>query len=692
LLQFFRYNRASYSDFDLDDPDFTFKCLHSELQRVHESLLTASARKYHLALAENLEMKQKLNEVLSAQWRMVEDGWQGELRNPIQGTLSLKMEQDLKGGAKSQSKVFSVTREEQDDAAANLGVFKLRQVWMEGFNEDESGGQGAKLRISEMAVTQIRAARVSGFLVEVRPSDSIASKLIMHPFTRRRLLWDIVGIMFLAWDMFCVPMAVYEPEENTFLVVMDFVTLMFWLADIVVSCLTGFTKGRHIVLDPAKVVAHYFRSRFLVDILVVGPDAVFTALKYTAGIEFGDNMSRLIRAFRIIRIYRVTRIQKLRKLWTRLKDQVDSELVFVLPGILQHIALQVILGHFLASAFYLVGRASLPRTWVGNYGYEEKGFWDRYFTSLHWALSRFALGSTEIFPQNALERVFAITVNIIGMVFFMWFASSITDAFLKLRSLDQGASQEMWLVRRYLRQRKVPSALSVRILHYAETVCMHQMALVPESKVKMLALLSDQLVSELKCAVHFPDLGSHPIFKEAMNCIQILEGLTNSVLTQRSFAGGELVAAYKTRAVQMVLVCTGGLAYYHSCGTQVSEHLWKGDWICEMALWTNWLRLGETVAEIDAEGILISGQKFGEVVLNSPVLHAVFANYAEKYVFDLNACELSDLQDITIASGSHGIMETKSRIDQSKNVVYNKDCVDRKDSVSSVCSIAKLFS
>lgn len=667
VRQFFKSNRAKY-EFDVDDPDFTFKCLQYEITQAHVNSLSKVTAKCNKLEKEKHTMTRKLDEVLSAQWRMSEDGWTGSPRNPMVGTLSLTVQGTH--SLKSEG-LHSVTVDAQEDVAAtlgiNLGTFKPCSVWTE-VPEIPSEDNHARANSSLLAAkknSNTRASRFSTGPEVLEHSDSWAAKYIMDPFDSRRLLWDVAGMLCLTWDVFFVPLGAFEPEETTVFVVMDFFTLVFWLFDIGISCLTGYAEGDKIIVDPAKSIPHYFKKRFVVDLIVVGPDLLFTILKYSLGANFADNVSKLIRAFRVVRIYRLTRIQKLRRIWAELKDQVESELIFILPGMLQHVIVQIILSHFMASVFYMIGRAPLERTWVRQFGYDEASLWDRYFATLHWTMVKFTLGTSNISPQNAPEQAYAIFVNVVGMVFFLWFASSITDSFMELRSLDQGASQEMWLVRRYLRQRKVNHDLSVRILHYADTVCKGDIALVPESKVRMLTMLSDQLSGELKFAVSYQELALHPLFDLAISTMKVMQEMARAALSQKTFAKLEQVSSFRARASSMVMIRSGKLSYFHGSDDVANCHGSAGDWFCEMSLWTSWAHRGDTVAKVDTQSIIIHAKHFGEVIRNDPPLHGLLSAYADFFVTELNSSDLSQLKDVTIAQSNSGQIQVQSRIEQS---------------------------
>eukprot|EP00971_Amphidinium_carterae_P217907 4325819-Amphidinium_carterae.1 len=144
------------------------------------------------------------------------------------------------------------------------------------------------------------------------------------------------------------------------------------------------------------------------------------------------------------------------------------------------------------------------------------------------------------------ERTYAITVLLFGMVIFSSFVSSVTAAVAQLKTIRPGAfahsgvififsartlrsdnSQELWLLRRFLKQRSVEKdrwidcahgacqcaalkeELAFRVLRYAEYAYRADKDLLPESKVWALTLLSTQLRSEIKYEVSFPCLREH---------------------------------------------------------------------------------------------------------------------------------------------------------------------------------------
>merc|ERR1719471_252981 len=95
--------------------------------------------------------------------------------------------------------------------------------------------------------------------------------------------------------------------------------------------------------------------------------------------------------------------------------------------------------------------------------------WDYlYFTSFHWAITQFTPASMDVQPQNLLERVFTVLIVVFALVAFSYVVGSITGSLTQLRSMQEDTYKQFWNLRRYLKQHRVPTALSARIQRYLE--------------------------------------------------------------------------------------------------------------------------------------------------------------------------------------------------------------------------------
>lgn len=333
------------------------------------------------------------------------------------------------------------------------------------------------------------------------------------------------------------------------------------------------------------------------------------------------------------------------------RHRIESKFVFILTSIVQLMLCLLILSHLLSSAWYLIGDANSDgRNWIDANRLSGEPLPSRYFASLHWIYTHFAFGSSMIQPQNDSERIFSILVMIVGMVIFAWLTSIVTTSMIELQTLHGEASKQFWLLRSYLRQHDVPSNLSERILNYADSACKQKLDMIPESNVVMLTYLSDQLSSELTCAVSYSGLFFHPLVDHVnMSSQKLMTGLTQTAFERKSFASKETLFIRGSQATRMDFIISGECKYLKT--GRLDLVLGKNDWLCEAALWVPWVRRGSTLVLCESQCISVYNEPFAVALKEDPKQCAMARAYAEAYVAWINDVEPENLTDVS--SGDH---------------------------------------
>merc|ERR1719189_225604 len=83
-----------------------------------------------------------------------------------------------------------------------------------------------------------------------------------------------------------------------------------------------------------------------------------------------------------------------------------------------------VLNHLLACGWFGMSKIS-EEGWTLRHGFDEQPFHFQYLTSLHWSFSNFQ-GNMEIFPNNYVERFYAVIVLYLGLIIVSYFISSLT--------------------------------------------------------------------------------------------------------------------------------------------------------------------------------------------------------------------------------------------------------------------------
>jgi len=548
---------------------------------------------------------------------------------------------------------------EEEKTKSDNGTFKMRSVWQK---MDHKIKKKSRRNSCDNVSIAPSIAPDTGPQEEVLGvSNSCLGRRICYPYSPRRLVWDLAGMVFLAYDMVVIPIGAFNPPSNWFLVAMDWITLSFWSSDMVASFLTGYIdKGRGAtMMNPYAIAKHYLRTWFFLDLTIVGFDWAFVIMSLdledsTKSLDLEDstkpesgNVGKLLRIFRVVRIVRLLRLAKMQKLLSLLKDRIDSELVFLMLAVAQFVIALLFVNHLIGSAWWLVGELSQGtdnNSWIDLNHLADEPLYYRYVTSLHWSLSNFGPGTMTMQPQSSGERSYAIIVLVVGMTGFATFTASLTNKMMQLRDSQSETSKQFWLLRKYLRQNGVPRDLFIRILRNTEYACARQQHAIQESTVTILSVLSEQLRSELTYRIYFSRMLEHPLFDEAHQKSEVLmQSLAGGVLLRKSLAHADYLFEEGMLATHMYYVVSGKLVY--SRPTEQDVDVMPDDWMCEQALWVQWYHLGTAQAEVECPVIYIDVHALGEAIRADPGLWALAGRYGKNFVDWLNEADTEDLSD-----------------------------------------------
>merc|ERR1719323_2465581 len=157
-----------------------------------------------------------------------------------------------------------------------------------------------------------------------------------------------------------------------------------------------------------------------------------------------------------------------------------------------------------------------------------------------------------------------------------------------LRQIHSGMSKQTWMLRRYLRENSVPYALSFRVLRFVEHLHNQQEDKIPEGRVSLLSILSDQLRVELRVATTMAPLTVHPIFAQVHDHAPFaIQQIARHAVTVRNLALNDTAFYSGQQALHMLVVTTGYLSYtQQGLNTQPVIHVSEGVWVSEAVLWT----------------------------------------------------------------------------------------------------------
>ena len=514
-------------------------------------------------------------------------------------------------------------------------------------------------------------------------------RFILLPSDPKRMAWDLTGMVLLVYDMIVIPISAFEPEETMFTIFMEWTTQIFWTFDVVMSLLTGYVHKGQLVMSPWAILIHYLKTWFVLDLVVVGPDWVMTFIQLSAPTDeeggTSGSVSRLMRSIRVVRTVRLLRLVKLKRVIDMAKDRITSEVVFILLNILKLIVLLLLVNHFVASLWYLMGGVANPGqlNWRDVYGMQpqQQSIEYRYATALHWSLTQFTPATVDVHPQNLVERTFAILVLIFGLVLFSSFVSSITASMTQLRNMQEDKSKQFWLLRRYLLQKKVPQELNFKVLRYTEYATSRSGEAIPEHRITILNVLTKQLQSELRFVTHFGCVKQHGFFRLVCVMNESILHLMSSgkALVLKALASQDPLFEVVDPPFCMYFVEQGQIQYtqgqsgalasgtfapntFESEGflpadpdvlmpatpTEAGTAIGKGGNLCEIALWAHWKHVGSARAVYESNIVQVIAKGFADCIRRDPAVDSMAAMYARMFVKMVNDPDriLEDEQEV----------------------------------------------
>eukprot|EP00930_Biecheleria_cincta_P039021 TRINITY_DN26833_c0_g1_i1.p1 TRINITY_DN26833_c0_g1~~TRINITY_DN26833_c0_g1_i1.p1 ORF type:complete len:694 (-),score=122.21 TRINITY_DN26833_c0_g1_i1:138-2195(-) len=450
------------------------------------------------------------------------------------------------------------------------------------------------------------------------------ARFIAVPGGRKRLAWDLFGGFLILFDLVGIPLKTFNPPAHWFTDFIDWVTLLFWTANIGMTLTVGYSEKGRLVMSPWKIFIHYLKTWCVIDVLVVLPDWIFTFVAMT--MSDSDNSAdsvKLLRVLRLARTIRLLRLLKLKWILDLINDLLDSESASIVVNICKMVMLLLAINHFIACGWFAVGTLSqeggLP-SWIVKHNYQSADWNYQYITSFHWSITQFTPSSMDIQPHNIYERTFSIFVVVFALVGFSYVVGSITGSLTQLRNMSEHATKEFWKLRRFLRKNQVTQSLAFRIKKFTEHAHKRQKNVMSVQSVAMLQLLSDQLSRELHYELNIGNLDIHPLFQamksETLPCLQ---RLCVQAISYKNLAPQEVVFLPGAPCGYMYFPKAGTLSYAlnNGFGPPLPEKLVRAGeaWLAEAALWTlDWTFLGLLTALQETELLLLGAQAFAETV------------------------------------------------------------------------------
>lgn len=487
----------------------------------------------------------------------------------------------------------------------------------DGSNLDEGHDEGHAMQ-RRVTGWHAQASTLSVQVGDSMLEDSFLQRFVFLPGSKLRVSWDVVGVLFVAYDGFMIPFmqAFHKTEISTTLAILMLVSTVFWTFDIPITFLTGYYVDGLIEMRMSRIAKRYVRAWLIPDIFIVVLDWLFIAIgiagQPSASNDNSMGLARIGRTVRVFRMLRIVRLLRLPKLFWKLQEihaRIQSEILRVCFQMWGAMGIMIILTHYVACGWYAVGIcmwgditicADAPqKSWTFAFFDVEAGhdtnILYRYATSMQWAAAQIAVGGSDVMATCTRERCFAVLMIWFGLVVFSVFVSCITTNMTQLRQINSQRFKDEEGLKVYLVERKISVELGRCIMEFFASHRKGQRLQENELDFAVLQSMPERLKKQLSIEIFVPTLTGHPFFRFLKEVDPLhLTKICQSAMTELRLTAAQELFNPGDHSSGLFFITKGIMSYSISIA---KEHLQEGQWIAEASLWlSNWLHCGRLVA------------------------------------------------------------------------------------------------
>lgn len=258
----------------------------------------------------------------------------------------------------------------------------------------------------------------------------LKDNIYVHPKGKFRLVWDIISLIFILYDLFYIPYQIgFSLDETGFLYYFDVVKDFFFFTDFIINCFTAFyDKSGALITSKRAIIKAYVRRKWFI------PD-LLTALPIPLILDFILNSSesvgilRFVRFIRFVRLIRVLKAVRLMRIFNKVEELFYSNVISSIKSFLTLFFYIILFAHWMACLFRFVGAWVSDDgrlSWLSEFNLQYESSADQYVAALYWSLATMiTVGYGDLVPYSTEERIVSIVAMLSGCAMFAYSMNSI---------------------------------------------------------------------------------------------------------------------------------------------------------------------------------------------------------------------------------------------------------------------------
>jgi len=340
---------------------------------------------------------------------------------------------------------------------------------------------------------------------------------------------------------------------------------------------------------------------------------------------------------------------------------VTSEVLRALGGLIQLVLGVALLSHYIACAWYAVGRLEQDKgeeSWTERFLVQtgrDSDWLYAYTTALHWSLTQFTTASMEVVPQSIMERVFVCWFILGAVVVFSSIISQIQQTARRIQEVRKETRKQNQLVRWFFLVHDIPSDMTFLVQEFIKrhSLMNLQKSRISVSEVPVFSRLPAKIRDQLNEYAYAPILLKHPFFEAFRTSSKnAFRRVTCDCMEEIRLLPEEGLVWHAE--INMMLFVVIGEMQYVDCDPSLPDlRVVPGEWACEEALWASSpILLGKFTAGIS--GCELVGVRSKDLQdcckIHSETLDFVLP-YARAFIAEFNKASQDDeCQDVLFNS------------------------------------------